>query len=495
MRKFILLLMLLGLSQSFAQNPGSYYNPKDDKYRLLGLKRAKEQFEAAKAEYERNQTMFEKQFISMKELERVKSAYSDAEVNYQQALLAVLFEQQYVSVVEAVKYQTKDGKKHVRLKLANTSGGGEEFKKLLNIDDKLFKSLQPETINDVYVSLLNETNAIISQPYESKIEELDYGKPKTIDFVLLQDLDAVTVNIIYGSGTQRAPKIFLQKDQSANRVLFQSDQFSQEVDLGGSASFSMYLELFSGSSNTYKLEIVNLPQQINNYFVDPVTQAKLSQFKFTESSQTKKANLQVYLPDRPTGDVQIDKPISFFVVAVPYERMKEVEFRQGKVYTKEEIEKLDLGYLKLEITPRGKGELKVNANQLYFTSLPGEKIEVPLEILNEGSRRLDNIEFELDLPINWTKEIKPQIIESLDIRKDKRVVITFAPPADVPVGKYDIRLRTTCISDEKLVKAEDKTITIEVKQSENIFGTILLVLLIIGLVSVIVVFGIKLSRK
>lgn len=495
MRKIILLLMLLGLSQSFAQNPGSYYNPKDDKYRLLGLKRAKEQFEAAKAEYERNQTMFEKQFISMKELERVKSAYSDAEVNYQQALLAVLFEQQYVSVVEAVKYQTKDGKKHVRLKLANTSGGGEEFKKLLNIDDKLFRSLQPETINDVYVSLLNETNAIISQPYESKIEELDYGKPKTIDFVLLQDLDAVTVNIIYGSGTQRAPKIFLQKDQSANRVLFQSDQFSQEVDLGGSASFSMYLELFSGSSNTYKLEIVNLPQQINNYFVDQVTQAKLSQFKFTESSQTKKANLQVYLPDRPTGDVQIDKPISFFVVAVPYERMKEVEFRQGKIYTKEDIEKLDLGYLKLEITPRGKGELKVNANQLYFTSLPGEKIEVPLEILNEGSRRLDNIEFELDLPINWTKEIKPQIIESLDIRKDKRVVIRFTPPDDVPVGKYDIRLRTTCISDEKLVKAEDKTITIEVKQSENIFGTILLVLLIIGLVSVIVVFGIKLSRK
>ncbi|RJQ64047.1 MAG: hypothetical protein C4517_03095 [Stygiobacter sp.] len=191
----------------------------------------------------------------------------------------------------------------------------------------------------------------------------------------------------------------------------------------------------------------------------------------------------------------MDKPISFFVVAVPYERTKEVEFRQGKIYTKEEIEKLDLGYLKLEITPRGKGELKVNANQLYFTSLPGEKIEVPLEILNEGSRRLDNIEFELDLPINWTKEIKPQIIESLDIRKDKRVVITFTPPNDVPVGKYDIRLRTTCISDEKLVKAEDKTITIEVKQSENIFGTILLVLLIIGLVSVIVVFGIKLSRK
>ncbi len=101
----------------------------------------------------------------------------------------------------------------------------------------------------------------------------------------------------------------------------------------------------------------------------------------------------------------------------------------------------------------------------------------------------------MDLPLNWTKEVKPQIIESLDIRNEKRIVITFTPPDDVPVGKYDIRLRTTCIADEKLVKAEDKTITIEIKQTENVIGTILLILLIIGLVAGIVIFGIKLTRK
>lgn len=495
MYKPIIVFLLLLLSELAAQNPGSYYNPKDDKYRLLGLKRAKEQYEAAKAEHERSLILFQKEMLSMRELERIKSAYSDAEVNYHQALLAVLFEQQYVSVVEAVKYQARDGKKRVRLKLANTSGGGEEFKKLVNIDDDLFKSLQPETINDVYVSLLNETNAIISQPYEAKIEELIYGKPQTIDFTLLQDLDAVTVNIIYGSGTQRAPKIFLQKDQSANRVLFQSEQFSQEVNLGGSASFSMSLELFSGITNTYKLEVINLPKQINKFFMDPASQARLSQFKFTESSQTRRASLQVYLPDRPTGEVNIDKPISFYVIAVPYDRIPDLKLSEEKIYTKEEIEKMDVGYLKLEIIPRGTGMLKVNANQLYFTSYPGDRIEVPVDILNEGTRRLDNIEFELDLPLNWTREINPQIIESLDIRKDKRVILTFNPPADVAVGKYDIRLRTTCIADEKLVKAEDKTITIEIKQSENVIGTILLVLLIVGLLAGIVIFGIKLTRK
>ena len=251
MKKVFTVFLILFSIDSFAQSPGSYYNPKDDQFRLLGLKRAKEQYETSKAEYERDTTLFNKEMISEKDLERAKSAYSDSEVNYYQALLAVLFEKQYVSVVKAIKYQTKKGENHVKLTIANTSGGGsQEFKKLVNIEDALFKSLQPEVVNNVYVSLLNESNAIISQPYEAKVDEIRYGYPVTIDFTLLQDLDAVTVNIIYGNGTQRAPKIFLQKDQSVNKVVFQSDQFSQEVNLGSSASFSMSLELFSGSNKS-----------------------------------------------------------------------------------------------------------------------------------------------------------------------------------------------------------------------------------------------------
>jgi uncharacterized membrane protein len=495
MKKLLLILLILFLGDVFAQTSGSYYNPKDDKYRLLGLKRAKEQYELAKTEYERNVSMFDKQIITQRDLEKAKSAYSDAEVNYHQALLAVLFEQQYVTVVEAVKYQARDGKKRVRLKLANASSGGQEFKKLLNIEDAIFKSLQPEVVNDVYVSLLNESNAIISQPYEAKIEQIRYGSPQTLDFELLQDLDAITVNIVYGNGTQRAPKIFLQKDHSVNKVVLQSDQFSQEVDLGGSASFSMTLELFSGMNNTYKLEVVNLPKQINKYFVDPSNQARLSQFKFNESAQTRKTNLQVFLPDRSTGEVQIDKPMSFYALAIPYEKLSSIDLNEDKIWTKEELDKLDIGYLKLEIIPRGTGELKVNASQLFFTALPGNKIEIPVDIKNEGTRRLDNVEFELDLPLNWTNSITPKVIESIDTREEKRVVFTFTTPENVPVGKYDIRLRTTSLADNKLVKAEDKTITIEIKQTDNIIGTILIVLLIIGLVAGIVIFGIKLTRK
>ena len=248
-------------------------------------------------------------------------------------------------------------------------------------------------------------------------------------------------------------------------------------------------------TNIYKLDVINLPKQINRFFIDPSTQARLNQFKFTESSQTKRTNLQVYLPDRPTGDIKIDQPISFYAIAVPYDRINEFDPNPDKVWTKEELDKLDIGYLKLEIVPKGTGELKVNASQLFFTSQLNEIINVPIDIQNEGTRRLYNIEFELDLPLNWRYETNPKIIESLDIRDEKRVVFTFIPPSDVPVGKYDIRLRTTSLADDKPVKAEDKTITVEIKQSENVFGTILLVLLIVGLVAGIVIFGIKLTRK
>ena len=106
--------------------------------------------------------------MSEADYDKIKGSYSDAEVNYQQSLLAVLFEQQFVSVERAIKYQARDGKKHVRLRVANTSGGSEEYRKLVNIDDALFRSLQPDIINNIYISLTNNDNSIISLPYEAK---------------------------------------------------------------------------------------------------------------------------------------------------------------------------------------------------------------------------------------------------------------------------------------------------------------------------------------
>ena len=85
------------------------YNQRDDKYRVLGLKRAKEAYETAKRDYERQLELYNRKLISQAELDRSRNIFADAEVNYQQSLLAVLFEQQFVSVARALKYQSKGG--------------------------------------------------------------------------------------------------------------------------------------------------------------------------------------------------------------------------------------------------------------------------------------------------------------------------------------------------------------------------------------------------
>jgi len=491
---YICLLLFAAACSGLYSQSATNFNQRDDQYRLLGLKRAKAVYESAKADYDRAEKLYENNMISEQEFLRTRHLMTDAEVNYQQSLLAVIFEEQYVSVVKAVKYQTADGDKHVRVTLANTSGGAE-YNKIIKVDDELFRSLQPDVVNDVYVSLLNNDDAIISQPYEYKIETLRFGRPVTIDFALLQDVDMAKVNIAFSNGKQRTPKIYLQKDDTADRVLVQSEQFSQEVDLGSSAVFDLSLELFSGRENTFKLEAVNLPKQITRYFIDPDNNARLSSFKFTERTNSRNAGLQVFLPERPGGEIEIGKPIPFYILVIPRSKLGLLADKQDKIWTQEEIKKLNAGFVKLELVPGGTGKILVQAQQLYHTAQKDQSVSAKMNIRNEGSRRLNNIKIEADLPLNWKKNLHPDVIESLEIGEEKTVELSFIPPQDVSVGRYEIRVRSTALTDDKAVDGEDKTFTIEILSEANVLGTLAVVLLIVGVIAGIVVFGIRLTRK
>ncbi len=487
----VMTVLAAGL-QAQAYNP---FNQRDDTYPLLGLKRARQAFETARAEFERQQSLYDRNLISDVELQRARNSFTDAEVNYQQSLLAVLFEEQYITVSKAVKYQADNGSKRVRLTLANTSTGSAEFQKLVNLDDDLFRSLQPDVIPNVYVSILNDANSIISQPYEQKIPRLRAGEPIDLDFALLQELDAVTIFMIYGNGNQRTMKLLLQKDESEDRVLVQSEQFSQEVELGSSTSYDLSLELFSGTSNTFSLEVVNLPEQIGRYFQDPAGQVRLNQVKFTESTRSKDAALEITLPDRPSKEMALDVPIRFFVLVVPPNRPIDMTELRNRTWTEEEIRTLKVGYVGLELVPRGKGEMMVRIPQLYHTIDAGASANLTAELVNDGSHRLDNIEFDLDLPFDWTYEIVPDHIPTLEIGRETRAAITLTPPVDIAPGKYNIRIRASAVTNGEPISGEDRTVTVEIRAETNLFGTALILILLLGLVAGVVVFGIKISKK
>lgn len=476
-----------------AQSP--FPNARDDNYPLLGLKRAKSTYERAQSELNRKQELYRKDLLSLEDYETAVNAFQDAEVNYQQSLLVLLFEQQFVSIKKAIKSQDENAVKQVHVTIENTSGATAEFAQIIEMEDELFRSLQPDVIHNIYVSLSNDDGAIISSPYEIKLTELRSGEPETITFDLLQDLDEVTVNIIYGNGSSRSPKVFLQKDASANRVLFQSEQFSQEVELGNTATYGLGLELFSGLNDTYKLEVVNLPKSITRYVNEVGSNGRISQIKFTESKNSIQTNLQVALPDRPSDDVPMDEPLSFYVMAIPINQLDEVQPNLAQNWTKAEIEALEVGYVELELIPRGVGKLAIKAPQLYSEASGAAPVEFTFRMVNEGSRRLDNIEFELDAPFEWEKRVEPAIVENLGVREEQTIKIYLTPPEGISVGRYEARLRSTALSDNQPVNAEDKTFTVQVAAEANVLGTSLLLLVIIGLVGGLVFFGIKLSRK
>ncbi len=118
-----------------------------------------------------------------------------------------------------------------------------------------------------------------------------------------------------------------------------------------------------------------------------------------------------------------------------------------------------------------------------------------VDVVNEGTRRLDNIEIKADAPLNWTKSIDPALVPQLEVSGEQRINMAFIPPKGTPPGRYEIRLQTSALSENEPVNAEDKTVTVEVQAETSVLGTTMILLLIVALVGGVVALGIRLSRR
>ena len=278
-----------------------------------------------------------------------------------------------------------------------------------------------------------------------------------------------------------------------------SAQFSQEADLESQATYDLSLEKFSGEANVFKLEVVNLPHQITYEFTDPETQARLSQIKFSEGVTSLELSLRLYLPKNADSDVVIDKPIEFHVLALDNDQSAKLQDLHGtgdrRLLASEEIDGLNAGSARLEIIPRGVPRVEVQAVNLYHEIKVGEEVEMNVTVRNTGTRNLNNVRVYCDLPLNWRTEIEPDLIPTLEQNGDEVVLIRFIPPEDVSVGDYEPKIRTDSLADNRRVESEDKIVRIHISSKTNVLGISILILLLVGLLVGIVVFGIKLTRR
>jgi hypothetical protein len=463
--------------------------------KLLALKTAQLLLEQMKGDFDRALKLKEQGLISEEDFSRTRTAYLQAQVSYQQALINFMGSEARISVATAVKYQDRNGKKYVRVSIRYSSRELKQLAKLkINAED-LFPLDFLKEIKDVSVSLKSE-GKIISDPYEQRIASMPLETVKEVTFQLLKDVESLDVNVFY-AGKNETTSLFLQKGVSANIVTLNSAQFSQEADLESQATFELSLEKFSGEANIFKLHVVNLPRQITYEFGDPQTQARLSQIKFTEGVTSMQLSLKLYLPKNADEQVVIDKPIEFYILALDNEQSSRLEELLSKKthLNSEEIESLKAGNVRLEIIPRGVGKVEVQALNLYHEIKVGEIVKMEVRVKNTGTRLLNNIRIYTDLPLNWRSEVKPDLVATLEQNKEEIVNIDFIPPAEVSVGDYEPRIRTECTASNRRVESEDKIVRIHISAKTNVLGITALIVLLIGLLVGIVVFGIKLTRR
>jgi len=463
--------------------------------KLLTLKKAQLQLEKTKGDFDRSLKLKEQGLTSEEEFARTRTAYLQAQVDYQQALINFMGSEARIAVASAVKFQDAAGKKFVRVTLRYSSKELKELAKLNISAEDLFPLDFMKEIKDVSVSLRSE-GKIISDPYERTIASLPLESERDVTFQLLKDVESLDINVFY-SGKDEATAVYLQKGVSANIVTVNSAQFSQEADLESQATYELSLEKFSGEANVFKLEIANLPHQINFEFSDPATSARLSQIKFTEGVTSMKLSLKLYLPKNADAQVVIDKPLSFYALVVDNDQAAAFQILLAKKSDigPADIAALKVGYVRLELIPRGVGRIEVQAVNLYHEIKVGEGVDMEVRVKNAGTRKLNNIRVFIDLPLNWRSEVAPDLIASLEQGREEVVRVKFQPPADVAVGDYEPKIKTECTADNRRVESEDKIVRIHVASKTNILGITLLVLILVGLLVGIVVFGIKLTRR
>jgi hypothetical protein len=461
---------------------------------ILDLKKTRADYEIAIQKFENNKKLLEEKAISVNDFNQSKNELLSKEVDYQKLILKLISQQSYLIVEHATKYQDAKGNRRVKVIVKSSMEGNEEY---LNQFKDHFDVFLPEMrsgkIYNIFVSLVNIADqTIISSPYEYRIPAIELGNEAVADFGLLKDMESLQVVLNY-NGKKDQKNIYLVKDASVNIIDISSSQFSQEADLGSQTTFELSLERFSTSDDAYKVVLLNLPRQITYDILD--MESVVSQIKFSQGVNTQKLSLRLYMPDVDDEEIVINKPIKFWCVVLTNTEYNKIKDRINQPFSEKEIKELNGGKDNLEILPRGKGKIEVYAPNLYHEIKIGDSVSMKVIIKNAGTRELNNIKVSIDIPMNWHSKIDPQLIKQLYPNKETEVMVTILPPIDEGVGAQEVIIKTEALIDNRKVESSDKTVRIQIEAKTPVFWTIILILVLVGFIVGIVVFGIKISKR
>ncbi len=479
----------------------------DEQRRFLEVRRRQIELKSSRAELERVRGLFDQRLVAKKDLDIAQTTVDTAQLNYQQAVLALLSLQPRISVKEAIKSQTRDGRKFVRITIVNLTPtfDDSQFQLLNNFEgaDPIPAELRKRDVQDIFISLkavggstatgeVESRGTTIGLPYEVHVAELKYGQENTMQFQLLRDVQSVMVAASY-KGQRQELDIQLEQAETESVVSVSSTQISQEADLGGQVTYDLKLERSTVDVRGFQLRVLNLPRQISYSFIDRATQARLSQINFPAGVTQQQLGLRLFFPEHADQAVPIDQPLEFWAAVMNDQQA--TSYVQDRAYSATELQASRVGYLHLTAIPRGVGRIEVSATSLSAEIQTGERVETAITVRNTGTRTLDNVKLTTESPLGWKVEVTPDMIPSLEINREASIRLRIVPPDDVAVGDYEVRIKSESFAYNRRVPTEDKIYRVNVQAPANLWATAGLVGGLLAILLGIVIFGVKLTRR
>ena len=156
-------------------------------------------------------------------------------------------EDPYISVVSARRYKEGDRRRlEVVVTYGAVKGEAEEI-----------DTSTAQEINNIYVSIKDDTESIIGFPYEYRIPTLKDGQEKTLDFELRRNVDSLTVNLKY-LDTDHPYNIHLEEDTRHISIL-SAKKFRVASNTGGQMMVTIQLK---NTSTTEAMPSDATPEEI-----------------------------------------------------------------------------------------------------------------------------------------------------------------------------------------------------------------------------------------
>lgn len=404
----------------------------DPRVASIGLLRARSELIQAESAYARIRHLHERHLVSSVELEASAAERERATLGLIEQWLAASSATPGVRVVRAFKGRDVHGRIVARVRLW-MAGATERTAIGLSLPDEIRARVRESLAGDLFVSVKDESGAdgtAIGVPYEHRIAGAEHATEAVVVFRLLRDVDAVVVAVT-SNGRAEERKVWLETDVGG-AIAIHPVPFAQEADLGTDAIYELTLERFGGNDVPIRLALNGLPPAMAHAFTDAETGARIGQLRFAAGEHARRLRLTLSLPDASAGAFTVDSAYRFTVIASAG--------GDPPAMTIAGVAAGARGVAELELVPRGVGRAELRIFNLFHEVDEGTSLTLPVAVRNSGTRAIDHLRVQADVPAGWTVVSAPAELRDIAPGSEEPLRLTIAPAGGVGIGDYELRL-------------------------------------------------------